>query len=129
VCPGRETSSHYFSCLGGTGTDSTQNASRHITRNLCFASSWICRSRSAFECVWVQNVNALFFLFGWVDAFSIKKRAETHYVELVFLHPVGSRGQVVHSGAFAMRNVDSLFFMLGWARCFFHKKAHRDTLR
>jgi hypothetical protein len=28
-----------------------------------------------------------------------KKHVDTPYVELVFLHPVGSAGQVVHSGA------------------------------
>jgi hypothetical protein len=32
-----------------------------------------------------------------------KKRAETHYVELVFLHPVGSAGPVVHFGTFGLR--------------------------
>jgi hypothetical protein len=29
-----------------------------------------------------------------------KKRVRTHYAELVFLHSMGSVGQVVHSGAF-----------------------------
>jgi hypothetical protein len=35
-----------------------------------------------------RNVNALFFLLGWVwDGFN-KKRIGTSYAELVFLHPV-----------------------------------------
>jgi hypothetical protein len=43
----------------------------------------------------------------------------------VFLHPVGSAGHVVHSGAFRTQNVDALFFMVCWAQCGFHKKRAR----
>jgi hypothetical protein len=34
----------------------------------------------------------------------------------VFLHPLGSVGQVVHCGASEAQNVDALFFMPGWDR-------------
>jgi hypothetical protein len=40
-------------------------------------------------------------------------RTGKHYVELVFLHPVGSTGHVVHSGSYGVSNVDALFFMRG----------------
>jgi hypothetical protein len=40
----------------------------------------------------------------------------------VLLHPLGSAGHVVHSGASGLQNIDALFAMLGSDRSGFNKK-------
>jgi hypothetical protein len=42
-----------------------------------------------------------------------KKCTGTHYSELVFLHPLGSVGHIVHSGASGPQNIDAPFLCLG----------------
>jgi hypothetical protein len=52
-------------------------------------------------------------MFGWDWYGFNKKRDGTRYAELMFLHPVGSVGQILHSGVSGPQNIDALFFMLG----------------
>jgi hypothetical protein len=70
----------------------------------------------------VRNDDALFFRLRWDWYGFYKKRVGTHYAKLLFLHPVGSLGNIVHSAASVARDVDTLFFMPGWDRYRFHKK-------
>jgi hypothetical protein len=49
----------------------------------------------------VCNIDTLFML-GWDWYGFNEKRFRTHYAKLVFLHPVGSVGHVVHSNAFGV---------------------------
>jgi hypothetical protein len=51
-----------------------------------------------------------------------KTRTTTRHAEVLFLHPVGSAGDIVHSSTYRGRNVDALFFRLGWDRYGFDKK-------
>jgi hypothetical protein len=63
----------------------------------------------------------------------LESESSTYYfcilgATLLFSHPVGSVGHVVHSGASRVRNVDALFFMLQWDRYWFDKNASRHVV-
>jgi hypothetical protein len=61
----------------------------------------------------------------WARCDFQKKHTRTRYAELVFLHPVGYAGHVVHYSAFGLRNINALFFILRWAQCGLHKNRVR----
>jgi hypothetical protein len=61
-------------------------------------------------------------MLGWARCGFDKKHVGARYAELVFLHPVRSVGNVVHSIASRESKVDTLFFMLGWHWYGFNKK-------
>jgi hypothetical protein len=112
VCPGHKTSTHYFSCSCGPGADPTKSASGHITPNLYF-------------CILVRSgreTSLHYFHARWARWWSHKKWVGTHYIVLVFSHPVRSVGHVVHSSVAEAWNIDALFFILVSAPCRSQKK-------
>jgi hypothetical protein len=97
---GRETSTDYFSWSGGTGTDSTRMAPGHVTPNLYFFIWWDLR---VIWCIPVRpgcEISTQYFSCSrWPQCFFQKNCSLTRHTKLVFLHPVGSVGHIVHSGA------------------------------
>jgi hypothetical protein len=61
-------------------------------------------------------------MLGWDRYRFDEKCVGTRYTEVVFLHPVGYAGLIVHSGASAKRIMIALFFMLRWDRYRFNNK-------
>jgi hypothetical protein len=61
-------------------------------------------------------------MLGWARSRFHRKHVGTRYAVLVFLHPVGSAGEEVHSGGAGAGSVNTLFFTLGVGRCGVHKK-------
>jgi hypothetical protein len=57
-------------------------------------------------------MDAVFFMLSWARYGFYKKRVRICYVNLVFLHLVGSADHIIHSGALGARNIDALFLML-----------------
>jgi hypothetical protein len=129
VRQGHEMLTHYFLCLGGTGTDSTKSTSGNITPNLCFACSRICGSRCAFQCVCDTKHRRITFMLRWDRYGFHKERTRKHYTKLVFLHRVESTGHVVHSVASAVPKCRRAIFYALVRPVWIPQKEHRDTLR
>jgi hypothetical protein len=110
---GHKSPTHYYSCLGGTGTDLTKSAPGLVMPSLCFCIRWELRVRKCIPVCLRQEVDTLFFML-WSDRYRFhKNHAGTLYAKLVFLHPVGYAGHIVHSDASGSRNVNTLFTCSG----------------
>jgi hypothetical protein len=63
-----------------------------------------------------RNVDALFFMLGW-DRYGLhEKYTGTRYAELVFLHPVGAAGHIVHSTCPSHETSENYFSCSGGTR-------------
>jgi hypothetical protein len=106
-------SMHYFSCSDGPGAVSIKSVMRHVAPNLFFPSGGICRSHSEVWCVRCMKHRRTIF-HGRVARSSFhKKLIRTRYTEHVVLHPVGSMGHVVYSGATGYETLMYYFSCLG----------------
>jgi hypothetical protein len=94
----------------------------HVTLNLCLCIQWDLRVTVYSSAFRALTVDELFCMVGWAGCGFHKKHARTRYAKLVFLHPVGYAGHIVHSCASGARNVDALFLMLRFTQCSFNKK-------
>jgi hypothetical protein len=54
-------------------------------------------------------------MLGWDQYGFDNKCIRTNYAKLLFLHPVGSAGHVVHFGSSGERIIDTIFFKVSWA--------------
>jgi hypothetical protein len=115
VHPRHETSTHYFSCSGGTGTDSTKRSRDTLRRTCVFASGGIYGSRSAFRCDWGMKRRCTTF-HARVGPVRIQQKARWEMLRQTF---------VFASGASGAQNIDALFFILGLDRYGFNKKHAR----
>jgi hypothetical protein len=124
VHPGRKMSMHCFSCLGGTGTDSTKSTLAHITAIQCFPSSGICGSCSAYRCVRCTKHRRTIF-HSRVGPVRIQQNAcrDTLHRTCVIASG-GMCGHIVNTGVSGECNIDALLF-IGWDRFGFNKKTTR----
>jgi hypothetical protein len=112
---------HTIFTLRWAGAVYIKSAPEHVTSNLCFCIKWDLRATKGITVRSGNETSTHYFLLGWALSGSHKKRIRTRHAELVFLHLVGSSGDVMHSGTSGMRNIDKLFSCSGGSSAVFIK--------
>jgi hypothetical protein len=63
-----------------------------------------------------ETLTHYFWCSGGTSIYSTKKCTGTRSAKLVFLHPVGAIGDIVHSVVSGAWNINALFFIIVWFR-------------
>jgi hypothetical protein len=92
---------------------SVKSGSGHVAPNLCFCMEWNLRVTLSISVHPVCEMSTHHFSCLSSRYDFNKKRAETHFAELVFLHPVGSTGFIVYSGTSGREMSTHYFLILG----------------
>jgi hypothetical protein len=98
---------HYFSCSGGTSTNSIKITPGQVTPNLCFAFGGICGSHIAFRCVRGAKRRCTIF-HAQVGPIRIPQNVHRDKLRRTYVFLVGYVGHVMHSDASVALNIATL---------------------
>jgi hypothetical protein len=104
-----------------------KNVPGHIAPSLCFAFGGIYGHVGHSGASEACNVDALIFMLEWARCGFHNKRTGIRDAEVVFLHPVGSEGHIVHSVHPGHETLTDYFSSSGGTSTDFRKNVSRHV--